>query len=382
MRHFAGWRDDPIFPQQVLNTAIAIDKEHWIMLRAAADVSRTAKELFARHKLQGDHRNLWKIFRSCIHQAQNYWDAAAHTRPETAGLLYYYSFMDLVKAYLLLKGISIGTGNEIDGLTTRINKWTGAQDNKNVFLTPVGARKISIFSSYYSTLFSCQPPPKLCIWKLLSYAQDIAYQYQSVTNRVGSNFVFKHRFAINQPTNNSWVLLAVNKQAPLDKYPTIWRNFTAEFEKIDLAQAETIDSLRGMFEFRSLDWLAFDFYQTKAGKETAIVNNQLPLENLKQKISTAFDSHISPVYADIKIGGFIRLPLTANGRTPANEEIAIYATMYFVSELLRYHSDYLEHILKNNHGWVLTSFVESSPLMFLRIITSRIHQFNILLSSY
>jgi len=290
--------------------------------------------------------------------------------------------MDLVKAYLLLKGIPIGSGKkENHGLTTGKNKWTGSLANKYVFLTSVGKKNISIFSSYYAALFSCQPPTKLCIWKLLSYAQDISYQYSSVTNRVGSNFILKHRFAINKPTNNCWALLAVSKLAPLDKYHAIWRNFTDEFEKIGPNAAGTNDRLRNMFEFRSLDWTAFDFYQTKAGKETTITNNQLPIESLKQKIFKAFASHLSPIYTDNTLSGLIRLPLNANCRFPLNEEISIYATMFFVSELLRYHTDYLERILKHNHGWILTSFVESSPLMFLRIITSRIHQFEILLSS-
>src|SRR5713226_6122406 len=117
LRPILSWRDDPIFTQTNLKTSIAHEKEFWIMLRAAADVYPTGKALFTANRVTGDIKKLWRVFRSYIHQAENYWVAGASTRPESAGLLYYYSFLNLVKAYLILKGVQVTGGNETHGFT-------------------------------------------------------------------------------------------------------------------------------------------------------------------------------------------------------------------------------------------------------------------------
>src|SRR2546428_940224 len=95
LRPIPGWRDDPIFPQQKLKTSIELAKEYWIILRVAADVYAAGKTLFTRHGRSGDIKRSWTVFRSYIHQAENYWLAGASTTPESAGLLYYYSYMNL-----------------------------------------------------------------------------------------------------------------------------------------------------------------------------------------------------------------------------------------------------------------------------------------------
>jgi hypothetical protein len=373
LRSILSWRDDPIFPQQKLKTSIALEKEYWVMLRAAADVYPMGKALLTVNGVTGDIKKLWRVFRSYIHQAENYWLAGAVTRPESAGLLYYYSFLNLVKAYLILKGVPVTGGNETHGLTTRKNTWRGSLTTKYVFIPPSSTKQVPIFSSYYSQVFSIHPPiNKLSVWKLLSYVTDISYQYQSVVKAPKPNDRIKHRIVLNNQTTSCWLILAIPKSSQIERNWPCFRSIHKEFEKIK-ADPLAMQVLREMFGFESLDWTLFDFYQNKAGRELPVVNNQIPRDSLIQRLTSAFGSHLAPSYDDDSFSGLLSLPIRSTRWTAMNEEIAIYATMFFVSELLRYRTEYLEEILQTNAGWILKSFVESCPLKFLRIITSRIH---------
>lgn len=382
LRPVQSWRDDPIFPQMKLKTSIALEKEFWIMLRAAADIYPAGKTLFTANGVTGDIKKLWKVFRSYIHQAENYWLAGASTRPESAGLLYYYSFLNLVKAYLILKGVPVTEGNETHGLTTRRNTWSGSLTAKYVFIPPVGPKQVPIFSSYYSHVFSSPlRVNKLSVWKLLSYVPDISYQYQSISKKPKPNERLMHRIVLNNQTTACWIILAIKKASQIERNWPCFRSIHKEFEKIE-ANHQTNQIMREMFGFESLEWIFFDFYQSKAGRELPINNNTIPRDLLIQRLTSALGSQLAPSYDDDFASGLLSLPIRSTRWTSMNEEIAIYATMFFVSELLRYRTEYLEEILPTNAGWILKSFVESSPLKFLRILTSRIHGQIIRMSYY
>jgi len=228
------------------------------MLRAAADVYPTGKALFIANGATGDVKKLWRVFRSYIHQAENYWLAGASTRPESAGLLYYYSFLNLVKAYLILKGVSVTGGNETHGLTTRKNTWRGSLTTKYVFIPPSVPNQVPIFSSYYSHVFSTPPPiNKLSVWKLLSYVTDISYQYQSVAKAPKPNNRIMHRIVLNNQTTACWLILAIQKASQIERNWPCFRAIHKEFEKIQ-ADTQARRILREMFGFESLEWTFFD----------------------------------------------------------------------------------------------------------------------------
>lgn len=290
--------------------------------------------------------------------------------------------MNLVKAYLILKGVPVTGGNETHGLTTRRNTWKGSLKTKFVFIPASGSNQVSIFSSYYSNVFSTPPPVnKLSVWKLLSYAADISYQYQSVDKAPRPSNRIKHRIALNTQTTFCWLILAIQKSSQIERNWPCFRSIHKEFEKIQ-ADPQITQIMNDMFGFESLDRTYFDFYQSKAGREVPIVNNQFPRDPSIQRLTSAFGSHLAPAYDDVSFSGFLSLPIRSTKWIAMNEEIAIYATMFFVSELLRYRTEYLEDILQTNAGWILKSFVEGCPLKFLRIITSRIHGHIIRLSYF
>lgn len=372
-RIIPGWVSYPLVETQTLTTSIALDREYWIMLTLTADVYPAAKDLFKKHQVTGNSRTCWALYKSYIHQASHYWEAARKTAPESGGLLYYYCFMNLVKAFLLLKNVPLTGENEVHGLSTRKNTWKGSLVGKQVFITPPG-KKVSVFSAYYSAVFGWQPPPQISIWKLCSYIRDISHQFAVVARKPGSAFYFSHRFAVDNVKKDCWCVLAIAKAVQMEKRRRIYKEFFREYSKIDTGP-HNIDSLRSVFEFKGMEWMGYDFYQTRPGREINISDGTtLPIDQLRARISGPLGNFISPEYRGGGMAsGLIYLPPSAKRHVYMNEEFAIYITMFAVSEMLRYHSDYHERILRMNSGWLIRSFIESAPLTFLRIITSRIN---------
>jgi hypothetical protein len=381
LRHYTGSRDDPIFPREDLKTAISVDKEYWIVLRLDADVYSTGKKLLRSYGIQEDIRKKWLVFRSYIHQAENYWYAAIKTSPKSAALLYYYCFLNLVKAFLILKNYPLPNANEVHGISTKGNIWKRGAENKAVKILLSTENRFSIFEKYYQEIFNQSPPSKINIWRLLSYATDVSYQYQAISRKFGSCFPIIHRLVADSNRKKSWIVIAIPRSASLEKHKSAFKDFLDEFEKIETPKTADL-GFRDLFGFESMEWSGFEFYQTKPDKELDMTDDRIPIYALLDKIKGTLKFQIAPNYNPDKFTGMINLPINRVVTQPVNEEVAIYCVMFFMSELIRYHTDYLDKILTTNAGWVLESFVESCPLKFLRIITSRIKQRTIRISNF
>ena len=374
LRKPASTQPEYIFPQVDMQTLIQPEKEYWILLRSAADAFHTCKRLFTKHQTPGELRKKWRLFSSYIHQAEGYWDAAMKTSPRSAGLLFYYSFLDLVKAFLLLKHHSLGGSNEIHGLSGRANVWKGGLGNKRLRIVPGRANQVAVFPSYYKEVFGCSPPGSLSVRKLLSYVPGIGSQYQAVERQNGSYVPFIHRWVCDQRRQKAWTIWGVLKGFPLEKYRRCFKNCFTEFERIETPPpgSDLRSLLREIFEFKGIGWAHFDYFQTKAGREVAMLAEKWPMQELRHRLRACMGNTLLPQYHDKGSSAFLYLPLDKRTGLPMDGDIATFAIMYFISELVRYHTDYLQRLFTTPRGWLLESFVEISPHYFLRAITSRI----------
>lgn len=369
IRQFSGWfHFNVLFLHQNLRTALSVDKEYWFILRAATDIEEVGKELLNKHGVTLDLDAGWRLFSSYIKQAEHYWNGAVSTSPKSAGLLYYYSFMDLVKAFLLLRGRAMGTDKEIHGLKSSGNKWDDKLGNKFVYSDPPKTHGcMPIFQEYYKEIFSGTIPEQFQVWNLLSYSSDISHQYVTIGKGSVSHFRFIMRRVTD--TQNFWTILAIDKDAELEKHSTAFTSFFSAFERCSTDQLNSRDLLRRAFDIAPLDPFKFTFYQSKV----VTSGNKPDFKTLNDSLLITLNPFVSMNYHDDPITGYIDLPLEHSAR-PMNEEVAIYIVMFFVSELLRYHPDYMEKILQTKEGWVLETFIHSAPLTFLALITSRMQQ--------
>ena len=92
-----------------------------------------------------------------------------------------------------------------------------------------------------------------------------------------------------------------------------------------------------------------------------------------QYILDALPGCVHPIYIEDETGDFVLTVhcSAANGSTwPMNEICAIYLSVFFMGSLVRYRADILEELLGTSAAWLLESFVNSAPLLFLRTMTS------------
>lgn len=377
-RSVPSWRDDNISSAIELTTAIPAEKELWIMLRSYSEVRSRGINLLGKYNISGrDTLNIWRRFRSYIRQADNYWQAASKTTYKSSSLLYYYSFLNIVKAYLLLENPRL-PHNVHHGLSfnTRVTS-TNLQNN----LVTVVTGNNQIFPLYYRKVLSANPPMRFTIISLLACATDISYQFES--GRFGSRrvFPFIYRIAIDKNRTKSWLIFTLPSIAPISYFRNTFRDFFAEFEQAEKSQSVG-PSFRELFGFKSVEWGFNDFYQSKPENEVNFVNNSILVGIHIQKLRDILGSWLIPNFYSDQFSGYLSFPKNRRDTSPINEELAIYIVMFFMSEIVRYRPDFLDKIFESRAAWLLESFVETSPLKFLRAITSRILRQTIVIKNF
>lgn len=97
-----------------------------------------------------------------------------------------------------------------------------------------------------------------------------------------------------------------------------------------------------------------------------------PIGILVSELKNILHNKASPSYLrDFDL--YLNFPKNrVDGLNPMNEELALYLTMFYMSELVRYRPDYLYSTLDSKVGWLLQSFVDFCPLKLLRKIIARI----------
>src|SRR5712692_11248540 len=105
-RSFSGWIRLPVSNRRVLLfTGLDIDRELWNALEYYSEVEDVGLNLIQAKGLQPQslHQEIFKDFQAFVRQAKSYYGSAKALHYRSSSLLYYYSFLNLVKAYILLR---------------------------------------------------------------------------------------------------------------------------------------------------------------------------------------------------------------------------------------------------------------------------------------
>src|SRR5260221_14479744 len=105
-RSFSGWIRLPVSKRRaLLFTSIDIERELWTALEYYSEVEEVGLNLIQTKGLQPQslHPEIFKSFQAFVRQAKSYYSSAKTLHYRSSSLLYYYSFLNLVKGYLLLK---------------------------------------------------------------------------------------------------------------------------------------------------------------------------------------------------------------------------------------------------------------------------------------
>jgi YaaC-like protein len=105
-RSFSGWIRLPVSQSRtLLFTGIDIECELWTALEYYSEVEEVGLHLIQTKGLQPQSlpQEIFKFFQAYVRQAKSYYSSAKTLHYRSSSLLYYYSFLSLVKAYLLLQ---------------------------------------------------------------------------------------------------------------------------------------------------------------------------------------------------------------------------------------------------------------------------------------
>lgn len=373
-RNPPAWINEEVFPVLRMKTAISVGTEFWSILRSYSEIRDRGKSLIKTKNINKDViLEIWKRFRAYVRQAENYWNAARNTSYKSSSLLYYYSFMNLVKAKLIL-----------DDHNLPHKVYHGLSFDTNIKSTSLRRQKLRVnigqnhlFSLFYKSLFDRNPPKELNIQHILAYTEDIGAQYEEGDFGKIKVFPFVQRIAIDSEKKIAWLMLALPKSCQPLLYKNVFKSFCEHFELTDFSNINTFQLTR-IFDLPSTQVRFFDYYQSCESKKIDLSDKNVGVDPRKilQNLLTPW---IAPSYYTEEFSGVFSLPQTTTNLYPFNDEIGIYIVMFYMSEIVRYRPDILDALLETKPSWLLESFVESCPLKFLRAITFRIvgHVFQI-----
>lgn len=303
-------------------------------------------------------------FSSYIEQAKNFFTYAQNSDYRSAALLYYYSFLNLAKAKLVVEKPEL-VGKEFHHGIKRNNKTGDVLKQTCKATTSYKPELVATFSELYALRFdkALKPSMSVSLSNLLGYCTDVTHEYTQVNGSTPKISPVKYHVVIDNNRKKCWVKIAVCDWGRQSRYKGAYGQFLKEFKRITISNLNR--QLTWDLSPHAMPWYTFfesdieyDFIGTD-GVNTFACNDQL-----KRILKNHFQDDIFD-----GAGGFqMTAPLRQNNQTPCDELTAIYIAMFHLSEIVRYEPEFFESVLSNKtkNGWLIKNFIESCPSTFLQ----------------
>ncbi|MDP3973942.1 MAG: YaaC family protein [Candidatus Daviesbacteria bacterium] len=349
---------------QGLSTSGSVDDELWILLEYYSEVEDVGLKFLLDNGIKNKttRKTTYKHFQAYVRQAKNYYNSAKVLAPRSAGLLYYYCFLNLAKAALVVRDPSIGGKKITHGLSYKINS------DPHFIKQSVNILNDGVFPKLYALYFGQSVKQmSLTIPALLNYCTDIGYQCQMAGIHQTKIIYSYYAHCVDKTKKTGWGLVAIPQASLLLKYHKSIKSFIDTFEKIELPQL----SCRELFDLDAFQQSHYSFFQSREEKKW--ISDNIPSEPEVRSETLAALSRVFQTYYFAKGADFaISLPYLPNKQVRMDETIAIYLIMFYLSNLVRYNPRYLEGLLSKKESWLIDSFVRSCSVTFLRAFISRI----------
>jgi YaaC-like Protein len=374
-RYFDGWLRLPVSNNKILLLTTALDIEHelWSALEYYSEVEEVGLSLITKGlPPQSFHQEIFKNFQAFVRQAKSYYSSAKALHYRSSSLLYYYSFLNLVKAYLLLKEPQWIMGRTNQAVTHGLS-YRPSTTNTDFQLERIRVRP-GIFPLFYeaqtSNSISTVRNSSLSIINLLSYPTEIAYQYYLAG--YGNNKILSSLVALvtdRLVNHQSWIIIGIPAATSFNDFLSLHINFLNTYQEVEIDK----NRLASIFGMSAPDLIYFRFFQDiiTIPMSDGVINVPVHREKIINTLNPYFSFH----YFDDNKDFDLILPYTdATNPTPIpiTEALSIYVVMFYLSSLVRYRPDYLEALLNYKPAWLIENFVNGTPETFLRIMVSKI----------
>lgn len=365
-RNTTGWLRQKIskLNLQGLHTDGPIDDELWILLEYYSEVEEVGqKYLLSQGIPKRQVKQTYKYFQSFVRQSKTYYLSAKNLHPRSAGLLYYYCFLNLAKAALVQKNPQIGKTRTGHGVSCLPKDFSKLKSQTVKILDDDGVFQ-KMYDWYFGTPIKKQ---SLNIKELLNYCSDISYQCQIAGIGSGKLEPCLYVHLVNKNDKTGWILLGIPGFNNVKKYSSSLQEFYREFEKVEVPEHQA----REFFKMDNLNLSNFTFFQGKKAIPW-MGDNIPPTLECHDLMKKTLGKLLQTNYFENNFDFYLSLPYKANRQLQMDETIAIYLIMFYISNLVRYNPAYLEELLSKKEAWVIESFIKSCPLTFLRSMVSRI----------
>lgn len=361
--------------------------ELWLSLHHAAEVQSVGIELLKTHNSKRveltDELLLeeWRELRAYLRQAETFYRAAAGLSWISSPLNYYYSFLNLAKASCLLAGVfpeREDVGDSVAEVTPR--RVRHGLFEKIVFpdrWTVTVGSVTDVFPLYYELVLKQPIGSKsvLEVHDLLGYSLPIGWQLRKSSYGDKAR-AFPAYWALVGNGSHSWDLVGLPSGVPSQYIPAAFFDQYDEVEHLSIK-----DFVRRAFGIAAVTAAGIRFFQRRIPYPSG-EGGEFHSGILGTDFRAAMDHHAFPNLSD-EIHQFIfsaRCP-NADGTLSVamSPEIATYATWFFLSSLVRYHPEYMDKISTSSDAWLIESFVKSAPLDLLRMMTSRILDYSLVM---
>ena len=282
-----------------------------------------------------------KEFLLSLHEQAKYFYQAAEVAPvKSQPLLYYYSFLNLAKTYLC---ITHGTSPDdvyMHGIETLVNRTTTIQTAK-VTVKPMSASsRISVAYSLMASMGDQLP--------FLS-STDL-----EIKDCLASCIGIHRTFCETYDDEESFVRL-------LD--PKCYRDgrkleFVASLKKCDAATV-------GVLRAQGMD------VRNEEDKYTFHQELVMPGYNIRKQdwidLSSSLLSKGLRAYTD---GNEYRMYLPLSAKVPVSSTSVIYAVMFFLGSVTRYHPYFFDSLMDEKEQWLISEFLNTQPRQFLYYLIS------------
>lgn len=364
-RNSNGWLRQKISKRNVqpLAASGAIDDELWILLEYISEVETVGnKFLLDRGISRRIVTRVFKHFRGYIRQAKSYYNSAKILHSRSAGLLYYYCFLNLAKAAVLIQHPEIG-GKRIGHGISCLPKGFPRFKTETIKILDDG-----IFPLFYKWYFSTPiRHQSLNVQSLFNYCSDISYQCTLAGFGNCKLLEGYYVHVVDKNNHTGWPLIGIADSKQGERYRQSIADLYKNFEQVELP----LFSGREYFKMDNSQLMAFTFFQSKQVFNW-ISDNVPPFLESRDLVIKTLGNLVQANYFDNNFDYYISLPYLPNRQIAMDETIAIYLIMYYLSNLVRYNPGYLEELLSKKESWLIDSFVRSCSLTFLRSMISRI----------
>lgn len=396
LRRATGWLIRPFFRRkyEVNQTSDRIAEELWLALRHPAEVPSVGLRLLELHQpgkvTTSSSTLILSEFRAFCRQAENFYRGAEVLPWRSSPLNYYYSFLNLAKAYALLSGAmppptssAACPGVESTPQTTTPRRIRHGITERVLYGNPdlwhlTSGTTADVFPLLYRLCIGKELPEKTTFegHDLLGYSLPVGWQLAESghSHRIAS---FQCRWVVCTTPEEVWDVVAI--PSSIDD-SALGKPFEVAYERVAFDGVKRF--AREWWGMDGLNASHYGFFQRREPYK-ATQSGDWNVDDLQAGFESALEGRAYEMLSRHDAEFLLCLPCaTASGRhCQMNQEVASYAVMFFLSSLVRYHPDYMDSIAQQSDAWLVESFVKTAPLELLRSMTAKILGYTILMTS-